>query len=148
MKTLFIYYSYTGNGDLVAEYFREKGAEIRKVSPKKSLPKSFLLGMLTGGFLASVKHKSPLLEWDSSLEGYDQVIVGSPVWNGRISSPINSVLEALKGKELSFVLYAGGGAAPKAVEQLEKEFPSSKIVVLKEPKKLPEEREKLQVFFD
>lgn len=148
MKTLFIYYSYTGNGDLVAERFREKGADVRKVTPKKSLPKSFFLGMLTGGFLAAIKHKDPLLEWDTSLEGYDQVIVGSPVWNGRISSPINTVLDALKWQDLSFVLYAGGGAAPKAVERLEKEFAFAKVLVLKEPKKYPEEMEKLQVFFD
>ena len=29
-----LYYSFTGNGDLVAEAFREKGAETRRVTPR------------------------------------------------------------------------------------------------------------------
>ena len=52
MKKLFIYSSFTGNGDLVAEEFKKKGYEIRKVIEKKKFPKSF--------FLNSSATKSPL----------------------------------------------------------------------------------------
>ena len=34
MSNLFIYYSLTGNGDIVAKRFEEKGYEIRKVTEK------------------------------------------------------------------------------------------------------------------
>ena len=41
MKKLFIYYSNTGNGDVVANYLAENGYDIRKITPKKNLPKAF-----------------------------------------------------------------------------------------------------------
>ena len=149
MKTLFLYYSFTGNGDVVAECLSEKGAEIRKVFPKKPLPKSFFWSVMTGGFLATIGHKSKLLPWDTSFEGFDRIVIGSPVWNARFSCPINSVLaEAdFAGKALTFVLYSGSGAAPKAAERIENLYPNAKIIVLKEPKKFPEELEKLKELF-
>ena len=39
MKKIFIYSSFTGNGDLIAEKMKEKGYEIRKVTEKKKFPK-------------------------------------------------------------------------------------------------------------
>ena len=149
MKTLFLYYSFTGNGDVVAEYLSGKGAEIRKVEPKKPLPKSFFWSVMTGGFLATVGHKSKLLDWDKSFDGFDRIVVGSPIWNARFSCPINSVLaEAdFAGKELAFVLYSGSGTAPKALARIEKDYPSAKAIILKEPKKYPEELEKTDVLF-
>ena len=145
MKTLFLYYSFTGNGDVVADYLSGKGAEIRKVEPKKPLPKSFFWSVMTGGFLATVGHKSKLLPWDTSFEGFDRIVIGSPVWNARFSCPINSVLaEAdFAGKELAFVLYSGSGAAPKAAERIAKEYPTAQVITLKDPKKYPDELSKL-----
>ena len=150
MSSLFLYYSHSGNGDAVADLFREKGAAIRKVTPKKPLPKSFFGAVMKGGFLATIGHKSKLLDWNESLEGFDRVVIGSPVWNGRFSCPINTVLFSLDltGKEVAFVLYAGGGTAPKAAERIAKEYPTAKLVVLKEPKKYPDELEKLVELFE
>ena len=149
MKTLFIYYSHTGNGDVVADVLAEKGVDIRKVKPKKPLPKSFFGAILKGGFLATIGHKAPLVDYDPSLEGYDRVIIGSPVWNARFSCPINTVLAEtdLEGKGLLFVLYAGGGTAPKAAARIAKEYPEAKVVVLKQPKDFPDELSKLDVLF-
>ena len=75
MKSLFVYYSYTGNGDIVADYLKEKGIEIRQVVRKKKLPKSFFLGMMAGGFLASTKHKDELVDFDSKVDGYERIII-------------------------------------------------------------------------
>ena len=149
MKTLFIYYSRSGNGDSVADLFREKGAEVRKVSPQKPLPTSFFRAVMKGGFLATIGHKSKLRDWDKSLEGFDRVVIASPVWNGRFSCPINTVFASLdlSGKDLAFVLYAGGGTAPKAEKRIRKEYPTAKVVVLKEPKKFPEELKKVEELF-
>ena len=55
MKSLFIYYSYTGNGDFVADYLKEKDVEIRQVIREKKLPKSFFCGVMDGGFLAGIR---------------------------------------------------------------------------------------------
>ena len=150
MSTLFLYYSNSGNGDVVAEYLREKGAEIRKVEPKKPLPKSFFWSVMTGGFLATIGHKSKLADFDKDFEGFDRIVIGSPVWNGRVSCPINALLSSVDfgEKPLSFVLYAGGGTAPKALARIAKEYPNAKAVVLKEPKKCGGELTKTDVLFD
>ena len=149
MATLFIYYTHSGNGDVVAEYLSGKGAEIRKVEPKKPLPKSFFWSVMTGGFLATIGHKAKLLPYDQSYEGFDRIVIGSPVWNARFSCPINSLLAEndFTGKELVFVLYAGSGRAPKATARILKQYPNSKIIVLKEPKKYPEELMKTDELF-
>lgn len=41
MKKIFIYYSKTGNGEKVREYYEKNGYDIRKVEARRGLPKSF-----------------------------------------------------------------------------------------------------------
>ena len=107
MKKLFIYYSYSGNGELVAQKMQEKGYDIRKVETIKKLPKSFFFAMMSGGFQAGVKMKAKLKEFNFDVSSYDEVVIGSPIWNGRFPPAINTVLTKVnfEGKELSFVLY-------------------------------------------
>ena len=147
MKKLFIYYSQSGNGDLVAETLAAKGCGIRKVLPLKKPPKAFFLQILAGGFGAGIGRREPLAGYNPDVSGYDRIVVGTPVWNGCISCPVNTVLAEtdLKGKDLVFVLYSGSGAAPKAEERINREFPGAKIIHLKEPKANREELEKLSV---
>ena len=147
MKRLFIYYSRSGNGELVAIKMQELGFDIRKVVAKKELPKSFFFGILTGGFLAGIKYKDKLVNFDSDISKYDEIVIGSPIWNGRFSSPINGVLNKLnlENKKISFALYSGSGEAPKAIKRIQKEYPNAGFIVLKEPKKYPEELKKLSV---
>ena len=142
MKKLFIYYSKTGNGDLVAENLAENGYDIRKVTPKHSLPKKFFFMVFFGGFLAGINRKAPLVGYDGDVKDYDEIVVGSPIWCGKLSCPINTVLSEtdFTGKKLSFILYAGG-EAPKAEELLRKKYAGASVIVLKEPKKYPEQLE-------
>ena len=148
MSKLFVYFSYTGNGDLVAEKMATLGYDVRRVVRKKPLPRSFFFGVLTGGFLALTKHKDSLVDFDADISSYDEIVIGSPVWNGRLSSPINTAISLLdlSGKTLSFLLYAGGGTAPAALKRIAKEYPSARTLVLKQPKKFPEELDKLKEF--
>ena len=148
MKKLFIYYSHTGNLELVSEVFEKKGYEIRRVFEKKKMPKSFFLSMLVGGFRAGIHAKGKLVNYDNDVSGYDEIVIASPIWNGRLTPAINSVLNQLdlKNKKVSFVLSAGGGEAPKAIKVLNKKFGDIKIVVLKDPKKYQEELAKLKDF--
>ena len=147
MKKLFIYFSLTGNGDLVADHLKEKGFEIRKVEMKKALPKSFFFSVLTGGFLAGLNVKSKLKEYDRNTEGYDEIIIGSPIWNGRFSSPLNRLLKEMdfKGKDIQFIFTAGSGAGKHALKKANKLYPEAKCTFLKEPKKYPEELKKIML---
>ena len=147
MKRLYIYFSDTGNGDLIASYLNNKEIDVRKVTPKKNLPKSFFFKVFTGGFLASINSKTKLKDYDADVSAYDEIIIGSPVWNGKLSCPINTVLAKTDflGKPVSFILYSGSGTAPKAIKFLQSKFSQSAITVLKEPKKYPEELEKIKL---
>ena len=116
MKKLFIYYSYTGNGEVVKQKMQEKGYDIRKVETLKNLPKSFFFAMMAGGFQAGIKKKAKLKEFDFDISEYDEIVIGSPIWNGRFSSPINTVLSQLdlSNKKVTFVFYSGSGEGKKA----------------------------------
>ena len=147
MKKLFIYYSNSGNGDVVADYLKEKNIDIRKVVPTKPLPKSFILSILSGGFKATTNHKDKLDNFDPDIKKYDEIIIGSPIWNARFSSPINTVLSLLdlKDKKVSFILYSGSGESPKATNLIKEKYPKSTIYDLKSPKDNIKELDKLNL---
>lgn len=144
MKKLFIYYSLTGNGELVKEYYENLGYEIRKVEAKRNLPKSFFLKMMVGGLLAGMNHKAKLKDFNYDISSYEEIIIGSPIWNGRLACPINTVLKNLNldGKKLKFILYSGGGSAPKTIKKINKKY-NAEIIELEEPQKYKENLKKL-----
>ena len=145
MKSVFIYYSLSGNGDLIASKLEKKGIDTRPVRTKKKMPKNFFLAMMKGGFLAGIKNRAQLEDFDPDVAEFDRVLIGSPVWNGRITPAINTVLDKvdLAGKEVVFILTSGGGSAPKAEEYLKGAFPNARIIMLKQPKANEEELSKL-----
>ena len=136
MKRIFIYYSLSGNGDAIADYLKTKKFDIRKIRVFKELPKNKILRILTGGFLVGVNHKDKLIGFDNNIKDYDEIVVGSPIWNGKLSCPINTVLDELNlnDKKLTFILYSGSGRALKTAALLEKRYKNTKIINLKEPK--------------
>ena len=145
MKKLLIYYSLTGNGDIVAEKMKELGYEVRKVISKRRMPKVFFFRIMAGGFLAGINAKDKLVGYDDDVSSYEEIVIGSPIWNGRFPPAINSVLKEtnLGDKKLTFVLYSGSGSGPKAKERIQKEFPRAKIIELQEPKSKESELDKL-----
>ena len=98
MKKLFIYFSLTGNGDIVAETFKSKGYDIRKVISKIKYPKSKFLRIMYGGYRVCFNKKDKLVDFNSNISNYDEVVIGSPIWMDSICAPINSVLDKHHGK--------------------------------------------------
>ena len=145
MKKLFIYFSLTGNCDCVAEHLKNKGYETRKVEMKRGLPKSFFFSVLTGGFLAGLGVKSKLKDYDHNIDGYDEIIIGGPIWNGRFSSPLNRLVKDLDftSKNIKFIFTAGSGEGKHALKKVNKLFPNAECIFLKEPKKYKEELKKI-----
>ena len=145
MKKLFIYYSLTGNGDLVAEKLKAQGYEIRKVTEKHKSSKKFFLMVLGGGFRAGLGLKGKLINYDNNVEDFENVVIGSPIWNGRFPPALNSVLGKtdFSNKKLTFIFYSGSGKGKKAEQKVRKLFPNASIIFLQEPKKYENELEKL-----
>ena len=146
MKKLFLYYSYTGNGDIVSKEFEKAGFELRKVSEKKKMPKSFFWSIMVGGFRAGLGLRGKLVNYDNDVSSFDKIVIGSPIWNGKFPPAVNAVLKQtnFEGKDLTFVFYSGSGEGKKAEAKVKKEFPSAKILFLKEPKKYSDELKKLK----
>lgn len=136
MNKLFIYYSNSGNGDVVASKMKDLGYEIRKVSTNYKLSKNLFLACMKGGFHAAIGKKTKLNNYNNDVNNYDEIAIGSPIWNGRFSCPINTVLKNtnLENKLLTFILYSGSGEAKKAYQKILKKYPSAKIIILKQPK--------------
>lgn len=145
MKKLLIYYSLSGNGDAVAAYLADRGFDVRKVEPMNQPPKKFFAQILRCGFNAGRKHCEPLRDFDPDVSAYDEIAIGSPVWNGRLSCPVNTVLRDadLSGKRVTFVLYSGSGGASKAEKQIRGRIPNAAILHLREPKKNSETLDRL-----
>ena len=138
MKKLFIYYSLSGNGDVVSEYL-SSSYDIRKVTTAEPLPGSYFFSILVGGFKAMKNHKDKLYNFDNDIKDYDEIIIGSPIWNDRLCTPINGVLNELDltNKKVNFVLYSGSG---KNINEKYKVVP----YVLKAPKNNNKELNKLK----
>ena len=146
MKKIFIYYSLSGNGDEVAKYLEDKGYDIRKVETEDDLSSNSFFNILKGGFKAMIGYEDKLTNFDTNISEYDEVVIGSPVWNARFSSPINTVLKLLNlsGKKVKFILYSGSGKSPKATLKIKEKWPEAEIIDMKEPKKNKTELDKIK----
>ena len=125
---------------MVADYLKKNNVTIRKIKPIKPLPKNMFFRIIVGGYLAGKDYQDELVDFDSDISQYKKIIIGSPIWRDRLSTPINTVLSKLdlRDKELIFILYSGSGYAAKATEKINKLYPKAKIIHLKEPLKYQE----------
>ncbi|MCR5647041.1 MAG: hypothetical protein K6F81_02025 [Acholeplasmatales bacterium] len=145
MSKLFIYYSLSGNGDVVAQKLNELGFDLRKVNAK-TLKKNNFWNIFKGGFLAGINHKAKLIDYNNDVSNYDEIYIGSPIWNGKFACPINTVLAKtdFNNKKLKFIFYSGSGEAKKVFKKINKDYPNAEVITLKEPKKHLEELDKLK----
>ena len=133
----FIYFSLSGNGDLIADYLKDKGYTPMKVEMVKPIKKSGFFTMMKYGFRAGLSKKEKIKELNLDLKEDDEVIIGSPIWNDRLSTPINSVLNQIffNKENTRFILYPAGEDTKKSFLQLEKLGFKQKPIVYANPKK-------------
>jgi len=97
MKILVVYYSRTGTiGQLAKVIANALGAEIEEIIYTKNM-KGFL-GFIRGGREAVTENPSKINPIQSAVENYDLLILGSPVWAGKLSSPATAFINLYKGK--------------------------------------------------
>ena len=118
----FIYFSQTGNGDYLASLLKEEGIEPIKVETIKPLGKMNFFRIMHYGGQAMFNKKAKIKPLSFELKQGDEVIIGSPIWNDRLSTPINTVLSMFDfDKEITkFILYPAGEDTKKSLKQLEK----------------------------
>ena len=144
-----VYYSRTGHAAQVADQIaKELGADTERLVDKTK--RSGILGWLRSGRDASREIPADIEEPKKDPAGYDLVVVGTPVWAHRMSTPALACLKRYSGKLPAvafFITCAGnyqqtletmGGLAGKA--------PMATLVVLDRELKRGEHAVKLQEF--
>jgi len=109
MKTLILYYSYTGHAKRIAERIAEK--EHATLSEIKSVRRPVKLTAYTLGCFAALRGKAwPIQPLDTDMAAYDRLILLSPVWAGNPPPFVNSVLAQLpKGKTVAVKMVSASG---------------------------------------
>lgn len=118
MRTLVVYYSRTGNTRFVAEKIAEHlDAETCEVVDKKKRKGRFVI--LTGGY-AALKNKLTNIEVSKPIDNYDFIIIGSPVWAGKITPAIRTFITKndFSGKQIACFVTLGGDKPEKAIENM------------------------------
>ena len=109
MKTLVIFYSYTGHTKALAQELAVAESadilEIRDVARPGTI-KAYTIGSFT-----SIRGKAwPIEPFDADMAAYDRLILMSPVWAGHTPPAVNALLARLpEGKAVSVTMVSGGG---------------------------------------
>ena len=147
MSKYFVYFSLTGNGDYIASLYEEKGYTPVKVEMVKTPKKVGFFTILKYGGRAMTNKKEKLKEITLNLKEDDEVIIGSPIWNDRLSTPINTILDQYSfNKETTLcVLYPAGEGTKKSLKQIEKlGFKKTPIVITYPLKNKEQTRDKIK----
>ena len=130
MKRLVVYYSLSGNTEEAAKKIAEKlGADILKLETKKKVPKSFAARMFVGGGQVIINHIPKLLPYDANIDDYDDIVLGSPIWNSKGVPAVNAFLkdDGAAKKVTSLFFLSAGGDTEKGLEAITKKLPSLKV---------------------
>ena len=103
MKNLVIYYSYTGNTEVIAKEINDLvGGDIQRIEEKKPRKQG---GMMGAALSALLSMRSSLKPIKISLADYDNIFLGAQVWAGHTTPPINAFLNKADLKNKSVYLF-------------------------------------------
>ncbi|MDR2655978.1 MAG: hypothetical protein LBC56_07960 [Oscillospiraceae bacterium] len=118
MKTIVIFYSYTGHAKALAQKAAEKEsadiAEIRDLR-RPSKFRAFALGCF-----AAVRGKSwPIQPLGTDLAAYDRLILFSPIWAGNTPPAVNALLEQVPENKTVLVKAVSASGSSACKERIE-----------------------------
>ena len=144
----FVYFSASGNGDFIAEYLKELGYTPIKVEMIKPIKKINFFSIMKYGFRAGMNKKEKIKELNFGLKDDDEVVIGSPIWNDKLSTPINTLLDkySFNKETTNFILYPAGEGTNKSLIQLDKLGFKNKPIVYSNPLKNQEKAKELLKF--
>jgi hypothetical protein len=119
MRSLVVYYSFSGNTRKIAEQAaRELSADIVEVRAARY--ESGRFRFLRAAFDSWRGRLPPIEVSAGDPDTYDFVLLMSPVWAGHAATPIRSYLTQNHGelKRAAFVLTCAGSCPPRAFEEL------------------------------
>lgn len=124
-----VYYSRTGNTKFVAEKIAEQlDADLCEIIDKKNRKGKLIY--LTGGGFASFREKLIGIEASKSIKIYDFIVVGSPVWVGKITPAIRKFLVSnnFQDKPVAIIITFDGDKPEKTLKNV-KETITPKLLI-------------------
>jgi flavodoxin len=107
MKTLIVYYSRTGRTKKIAEEINKVlDGDIEEVQDMK--PRSGIIGWLGAGKDAGSKTLTTIKRVEKDPSQYDLIVIGSPTWNGSVTTPIRTYIEKYKNSLRKIALFSTG----------------------------------------
>ena len=132
MKRIIIYYSLSGNTEEAVKLIAELlGIETLKIDTVKEMPKSFAAQLLIGGGQVAFNKIPKLKPIDKDLSIYDEIFIGTPIWNSKGVPAINALLkdETVSKKVTGLIITSGGGEIDNCVKALKDRIPNVKYQV-------------------
>jgi len=127
-KPLVLYYSLTGKNKIIAEELKKQfSCDMGEI--KLASERSGIWGFIVSGYENIFDKDAELQPFAMDLASYNPIIICSPIWMQKISSPARTFLKnpLLKGKEVYlFVSYAGRWGEGKE-QEVKKELPERGI---------------------
>jgi flavodoxin len=120
MNPLVVYYSRTGITKKIAESIsKELNCDLEEIVSKRGRNGPF--GFLYSGYEAHRRKLAEIGETKNDPSAYDLVIIGTPIWSGRMSSPIRTYITKNKDRfqKVAFFITFGGMDLTKAMAELE-----------------------------
>jgi flavodoxin len=118
MKTLLVYYSWTGNTRKLAQKITSKlKCDVEEIYETKK--RRGKLNYMIGGFQAVLGMKSSIEKPRKKPSEYDLVIIGTPVWAGRITPALRAYLsKAGTVPRYGLFMTKGGGDHSNAIKNM------------------------------
>ncbi len=113
-KAIVLYYSFEGSTKKVAKYLAEHlDIDIHEIKPVKEIPTKSFIKYIWGGGQVVMKSKPAIEELKLSLDDYDMIFLGTPIWAGTFAPPIHSLLEKkfMANKSIAYFYCHEGGAS-------------------------------------
>ena len=132
MKRLVVYYSLSGNTEAAARKLAERlGAELLRLETVKPMPKRFAARILVGGGQVMFHHVPELKPLEKDVSAYDEIILGSPIWNSQGVPAVNAFLRDANAaaKVTALFFLSGGGETRKGLEAVTKRLPNLRHTV-------------------
>jgi len=118
-RQLVVFYSRSGFTRLLARALAEGlGADLEEL--KDTRKRSGLIGYLRCGWESTFQRLTPLQPISVEPKDYDLVLVGTPVWNAGVSSPVRSFLvhHGVRCKNVAFFCTYGRSGSERAFRQM------------------------------
>lgn len=119
--TLIAYYSMSGHTRSLANEIRNAtGAELEEIRERR--PRHGFSGVMRALFDAVARRTPPILAASHNPADYELLVIGGPVWAGRMAAPVRSYAQryGARAPHVAFFCTEGGRGADTAFADLEK----------------------------